>query len=228
VPAVHGRPEAGGSRLTASAQRVAGGAGAPGPAFGAALLVVVCLLAGVAPASAQKDSVITVGGAFSLYHSTDDQVESPWGVGIVARLRRNSGFGGTIGFNWIKAGLNGEVDGEKTRLGTLLVRPLMLGVVYTRQYGHFALSGSLLAGYAFNGLRKMQGGGANFAVSDSWVYKPSVAIWWELGNRWGFLSSVSYMATRPELVTTTAAGTTRQKINFGAPFVTFGLGYGVF
>jgi hypothetical protein len=206
--------------------------------FGAALLAVVCLLAGAAPASAQKDSVVTVGGAFSVYRSTDEHVSSPWGVGIVMRLRRSSGFGGTIGFNWIRVSVDGQVAGQDSTLGTLLVRPLMAGVTYTRQYARFAVGGSLVAGYAFCGLRETGGAanalagigqpGAIFAVSNAFVYRPSFSVWWELGNRFGLLTSVSYMATRPEITTTTPAGTSRRTVNFSAPFVTVGIGYGIF
>jgi hypothetical protein len=198
----------------------------------------VCLLAGAAPASAQKDSVVTVGGAFSVYRSTDEHVSSPWGVGIVMRLRRSSGFGGTIGFNWIRATVDEPASGQDAKLGTLLVRPLMAGVTYTRQYAHFAVGGSLVAGYAFCGLRETAGAaealasvgqpGAVFTVSNAFVYRPSFSVWWELGNRFGLLTSVSYIATRPEITTTTPTGTSRRTVNFSAPFVTVGIGYGIF
>jgi hypothetical protein len=206
--------------------------------FAVALLAAVCLLAGAVPASAQKDSVVTLGGAFSVYHSTDEHVSSPWGVGIVMRLRRSSGFGGTIGFNWIRANVDGQAAAQGAKLGTLLVRPVMAGVTYTRQYARFAVGGALVAGYAFCGLRDTGGAadalagigqpGAIFAVSNSFVYRPSFSIWWELGNRFGLLTSVSYMATRPEITTTTPTGTSRRTVNFSAPFVTVGIGYGIF
>jgi hypothetical protein len=209
-----------------------------GPALRLGLVVVVCLLAGAPPVSAQKDSVLTVGGAYSAYRSTDEQIEHPWGVGIVARLRRSTGFGFTIGLNWVKVTVNDDIGGETTRLGTMLVRPLMGGVVYTRQYGQFALSGSLVAGYSFNGLRKTGAAadayarlgqpGARFDVSDSFVYRPSFSVWWELGNRFGLLTSISYLATRPEITTTTAAGASRQSVCMCAPVFTVGLSYGVF
>jgi len=190
------------------------------------LAAMVCLVACALPASAQKDSVVTVGGAVSVYHSNDDMVESPWGIGLVARLRRQSGFGGTIGFNWIRASLDSESDGQRMT-GSLLVRPLMLGPVYTRQFAHFAVSGSFMVGYSFNGLREMDGP-ANYSVADAFICRPSVSVWWELGNRWGLLTSLSYLITEPELSTTTAAGTTRRTINLNAPFVTIGVGYGIF
>jgi hypothetical protein len=188
--------------------------------------VVVCLLAGERPASAQKDSVFVAGASFSLYRSNDESVQSPWGIGLLARLRRQSGLGGTMGLNWIRATLESEGDNGQT-IGQIVVRPLMFGPVFTRQFARFAVSGSFVAGYSFNGLRKMQGA-ANYNVSDSFVCRPSVSIWFELGNRWGLMTSLSYLFNRPELTTTTAAGTSRRTIDLNAPVVTFGLGYGVF
>jgi hypothetical protein len=205
----------------------------------AALLAVVCLLAGAATASAQKDSVLVLGAAASIYHSTDAQVENPWGFGLVARLRRNSGVGVTIGLNWVSATVNQDIGGEPTRLGKLIVRPLMAGVVYTRQYAHFAVAGSLVAGYSFNGLRdtgqaadayasRLGQPGATFAVNDSFVYRPAFSIWWELGNRFGLMTSVAYLATQPEIVTMTTEGTVRHKVSMNAPLFTVGIGYGIF
>jgi hypothetical protein len=95
-----------------------------------------------------------------------------------------------------------------------------------------------VAGYSFNGLRntgqaadayaRFGQPGATFAVGDSFVYRPSFSIWWELGNRFGLLTSVSYLATQPEVVTTTPAGTVRHKVSMNAPLLTVGIGYGIF
>jgi hypothetical protein len=201
-------------------------------------VVIVWLLALPLPANAQKDSAVAVGAAVSVYRSTDDQIEHPWGIGVVARLRRSTGFGFGIGLNWVTATVNDEIGGETTKVATLVVRPLMGGIVYTRQYARFAVSASLVAGYSFNGLRDTGDAadtlaragqpGASFAVGDTFVYRPSVSLWWELSNRFAFLTSLSYLDTRPEIVTTTPAGVSRQRLCMCAPLLTFGIGYGVF
>jgi hypothetical protein len=204
----------------------------------AALAVVVCLLAGASPAAAQKDSVVVVGGSFSVLSPRSEDVEHHWGVGLVARLRRNSGFGGTLGLNWFKSDLNGEIEGVRTRLATVIVRPLMVGPTYTRQFAHFSLGGAIAAGYSFNGLRNTGAvadalaasgqPGATFELTDSFVWRPSVSLWWELGNRFGLMVSASYLVLRPEMVTSTPAGTTRRRLDLSTPVFSFGLGYGVF
>jgi hypothetical protein len=158
---------------------------------------------------------------------------------MVMRLRRHSGFGWNIGFNWFKADVTYDVAGQQTRVGRLLVRPLMLGVNYTRQYSRFSLTGSLVAGRAFNGLRDTGAAadllaaagqpGSTFDVTDCFAYRPSFSVWWELGNRFGLLTSLSYFSSRPEIVTRTpTAGVLRRTVDVSAPMVTIGIGYGVF
>jgi hypothetical protein len=237
VPAVHVRPQAGGSRLTAAAPRALAKLVA-GPVFGPGLLAAACLLAFAVPASAQKDSVVVLGGSFSVYRPSNDNVENTWGIGLVARLRRDSGFGATIGLNWFRGDVNGDIGGARTRLATVLVRPLMVGVGYTRRHAHFSLGGSLVGGYSFNGLRGTGAAsealaaagqpGATFEITDTFVWRPSFSIWWELGNRFGLMTSVSYISLRPEIVTTTSAGTTRRKVDMSAPVFSIGLGCGIF
>ncbi len=237
LPAVHVGSQAGGPGLKNS-RFFAVGKLLAGPVFGSGLLAAACVLAFAVPASAQKDSVLVLGGSFSAYRPSSDNVENTWGIGLVARLRRDSGFGATIGLNWFRGDVNGDIGGARTRLATVLVRPLMVGVGYTRRYAHFSLGGSLVAGYSFNGLRATGAAsdalaalgqpGATFDITDTFVWRPSFAVWWELGNRFGLMTSVSYVSLRPEIVTTTTAGTTRRRVDMSAPVFSVGLGYGIF
>ncbi len=201
--------------------------------------MLLCLLGTAVPAAAQKDAVLALGVAGSVYRPTDAAVDNSWGVGLVARLRRSTGFGPTIGLNWFKADVNSDIGGQRTRLGTMLVRPLMVGVAYTRQYAKFAVSGSFVAGRAFNGLRHTGAAseafanlgqpGTTFDVTDCFAYRPAFSIWWELGNRFGLLTSVSYLYARPDVITTTpTAGTFRRQVDMSSPLFTVGIGYGIF
>jgi hypothetical protein len=237
---VHGRSESG-RRLTTTVLRWSAGHSVRGrlPGAVAAVVVVVCLLGGAASADAQQDSVLVVGVAASVYRPADEALDNPWGVGLVMRLRRHSGFGATIGLNWFRADVHHDVGGQRAQLGTLLVRPLMVGVTYTRLHAKFALSGSFVVGRAFNGLRHTGGAsdvfaalgqpGTTFDVTDCLAYRPSFSIWWDLGKRFGLLTSVSYFVARPEIVTTTpSAGVFRRTVNTSSPLLTVGIGYGIF
>jgi len=206
---------------------------------GAAVAALLLVLAAAAPAAAQRDSVLAVGVAASVYHPSDEALESPWGVGLIMRLRRHSGFGATIGLGWFKTDVSGDIAGERTRLGTLLVRPLMVGVTYTRQYAKFSLAGSLLAGRAFNGLRHTGDAddayasigqpGTSIDITDGFAWRTGFSIWWDLGSRFGLLTSIAYFSAHPEIVTTTpTAGTFRRPVDMSSPVFTVGIGYGIF
>ena len=122
----------------------------------------------------------------------------------------------------------------------MLVSPLMVGVAYTRQYAKFAVSGSFVAGRAFNGaaphrrrrseaFANLGQPGTTFDVTDCFAYRPAFSIWWELGNRFGLLTSVSYLYARPDVITTTpTAGTFRRQVDMSSPLFTVGIGYWIF
>jgi hypothetical protein len=205
---------------------------------GAAAVVAGCLLLTAAPAWAQKDSILTVGVAASIYDATDPHVDNPVGVGLVARLRRSSGIGVTVGLDWFKSDVHGDIGGVSTPLASLRIRPVMAGIALTRQYSQFAISGSLVVGYSFNSISSTGAAeaayarigrpGTTFDISNCLAYRPDFSIWWELGNHFGLLTSVSYMGARPALITTSPSGVSRSVVNVSAPMVTLGVAYGIF
>jgi hypothetical protein len=203
------------------------------------LAVLLCVAAGVAPAFAQKDSMLTVGVAASIYRASEDEVENPLGVGLVARLRRSSGVGFTVGLDWFTSNVRTDIGGVETPLASLKIRPVMAGFGYTRQYSDFSISGSLVAGYAFNSISgtgaaqdayatRLGLPGTRFGVSNCFAARPDFSIWWELGDHWGLLTSVSYMIARPTVTTTTSAGSSSRAFNVSSPMLTLGVAYGVF
>lgn len=203
------------------------------------LAVAACLAAGALPAAAQKDSILTVGVAASIYRAPDNEVEDPTGFGLVARLRRPSGIGFTVGLDWFTANVRAEIGGIDTPLASLKIRPVMAGYGLTRQYSDFSVTASVVAGYAFNSISRTGAAqdayanrlglqGTRFEVSNCLAVRPDFSIWWELGNRWGLLTSVSYMYARPTITTTTPLGASRRTVNASSPMLTVGIGYGVF
>jgi hypothetical protein len=204
----------------------------------AAAAVSICLVVPAAPAWAQKDSILTVGVATSIYRATDEHVEDPVGVGLVARLRRPSGVGVTVGLDWYKSNVYEDIGGTRTQVASLKMRPIMAGIALTRQYSQFAVSGSFVIGYAFNSINGTGGAqsayaslgrpGTTFAIGNSLAMRPDFSIWWEIGNHFGLLTSISYMASRPTLTTSSPSGVTSRVVNTSAPMLTLGIGYGVF
>jgi hypothetical protein len=205
----------------------------------AAAAALIWLAVPAAPAWAQKDSVLVVGVATSIYEATDPHVDNPTGVGLVARLRRSSGVGFTVGLDWFKSNVYQDIDGTRTQVASLRMKPIMAGIALTRQYSQFAVSGSLVVGYSFNSIgataaaqaayARMGQPGTTFGISNCLAYRPDFSIWWELGNHFGLLTSVSYMGARPTLTTTSpTGGVSSRVVNTSAPMVTLGIAYGVF
>jgi hypothetical protein len=203
-------------------------------------LAAAALLLMSSPAlQAQSDSSIGVGVALTLYDPTNPRANHPTGVGLVGRLRRGSGFGATVGLDWFKSDVQTEIDGQGAPLGTISIRPVMVGVSYIRQYHRYAISGGLVAGWAFNSLRQTEAGravyrnrtampDARLAVSNCFALRPDVTIWYELGNHFAASASVAYRVSRPTVPASSAAGRRADTVNLGATVITFGFVYGVF
>ena len=200
--------------------------------------ILVCITT-VPAAFAQSDSAVAVGVAVSLYDATNPNAENPVGVGLIGRLRRGSGLGATVGLDWFKSNVRTEIGGELTPLGSLSIRPIMAGPSYSRQFAHFSVTASVVAGYAFNSIRntdraaaayadRLGLAGAGFHVSNCFAWRPDFSFWYELGNHFGLMASVSYMGARPTVTTTTRLGSSSETINVSAPMLTLGFSYGVF
>jgi hypothetical protein len=210
------------------------------PGFGVPLVLAALLLLGVivSPVHAQSDSSVAVGVAVSMYDAANPNADNPVGVGLIGRLRRGSGLGATVGLDWFKSDVKVDVEGELTPLGRISLRPLMAGPAYTKQYAHFSVTASVVAGYTFNTIRSGSQAAARFtalgisnptvSVGHCFVYRPDFSLWYELGNHFGLMASVSYMGARPTVTTSTRTGIRRETIDVGAPMLTLGFAYGIF
>jgi len=174
---------------------------------------------------AQTDSSIGVGVALTLYDPANPDAHHSTGVGIVGRLRRGSGLGATIGFDWFTSDVQVAVDGQPAALGTITIRPVMAGVSYIRQYRRYAISGAIVAGWSFNSIRQ---NGDLATISNCPAVRPDVTVWYELGHHFAASASVSYMFSRPTVTTTRASGQRSGIVNLNATVITFGFVYGAF
>lgn len=188
---------------------------------------------------AQSDASIGVGAAVTLYDMTDSQVRAPVGVGLIGRLRRGSGLGGTLGLEWYRSDVQTTVAGQSVALGTMNVRPVMVGPSDTHQYHRFALGTAVVAGYSFNRLRQTDQARAAYAdrlgvtdarfdVSNCPAGRADLTIWFELGHHLGASASVAYLLVRPTVTTTSSLGRRSETLNGSGVLFTLGLAYGVF
>jgi hypothetical protein len=216
--------------------------GAPrdGPGVVKTLLAAIFILLMFSPAlHAQTDSSVAVGVALTFYDPTNPRANHPAGVGLVGRLRRGSGLGATVGLDWFTSEVQTEIGGQLAPLGTMSIRPLMVGVSYIRQYHRYAVSGGLVAGWAFNSLRqtgaeqtvyrdRLAMPDARLTIANCLTVRPDVTLWYELGHHFAASASVSYMLARPTVTTTSALGRRADTVNLSATVITFGFVYGVF
>jgi hypothetical protein len=205
----------------------------------AALAAIVLVLTFGSAVSAQSDSVVGIGVGLAFHAATDPNVETRTGWGLVGRLRRGSGLGFSLGLSWFTSDVRADVDGEIVPLGTITVRPVMVGASYSRQFARFALTGGVVGGWSFNSVsqtpaqQKIYGEAigmpdAHLSASNCWVTRPSVTLWYELGNHLGAYASIGYAMVRPTITANGAGGQRGDVVNLSGGVMSFGLTYGVF
>jgi hypothetical protein len=205
----------------------------------ASLAAIVLVLTFGSAASAQNDAVVGVGGGMAFHSATNPNVDTRPGLGLVARLRRGTGLGFSLGFGWSASDVRTEVEAEIVPLGTITARPVMAGASYTRQFHRFALTAGLVGGWSFNSIAQTPAQqkiyreaigmpDAHLTVSNSWVARPGVTFWCELDNHFGAYASIGYAMTRPTVTTQGTAGLRGETINLSAGVLSFGFTYGVF
>jgi len=205
----------------------------------ASFAAIVLVLAFGSAARAQTDSVVAVGVSVSLPEPTNSLADHHTGFGLVGRLRRGTGLGFSLGLGWFTSDVQTELDGQLAPLGTMTIRPLMLGASYAWQFSRFAVSAGLVGGWSFNSIKqtaaqqRIYGSlagmpDASVSVENGWALRPGVTVWHELGHHFAVAASVGYMINRPTVTTRGAAGERRDAVNLSATVVSFGFLYGVF
>jgi hypothetical protein len=204
------------------------------------LIAAIALLLVSSPAlHAQTDSSIAVGVALTLYDPANEQTHNPPSVGLIARMRRGSGLGATIGLEWYKSEIQIPIGGQLVPLGAMNARPVMAGFSFTRQYSRYALSGALVTGYSFNSLRATPAAqaayrdrfdmpNARIQISNCFAFRPDVTLWYELGHHLAASASIAYVFAQPTVTAVSPVGRRVDPLNISATVITFGFAYGVF
>jgi hypothetical protein len=173
-------------------------------------VAAVLLLAVAAPASAQIWTRVGIGVSVGAWVPTDDDVEAgaSWGVGVSLAPTPGWGIAGNLG--WFKADLLEPPAGNA--IGTLSVKPVLLGVSYTWMRDRVSVSSSLTAGVSFNsvdldqGFRQAHGGAVTLDVSNSFAVRPNVEVEYALAPKFALTGSTGFFFTKPEVVLTTPGG----------------------
>ena len=134
----------------------------------------------------------------------EDYVGSRWSVSPFFRnTPRRVGWGPSFGLNWFTGDIDVQVDGVRTTIGEVKVRPVMVGIGYTLDGGRARTTVSLVGGYAFTRARVTaalpEGTTASISITDSWVVRPNVGVTVALTKRLALVGSIGYIYTNPTI-----------------------------
>lgn len=116
---------------------------------------------------------------------------------------RRTGWGPSFGLNWFSGDITVPINGQRTAIGEVKVRPIMAGVAYTIGRGRARTSFSVVGGYAFTRAKVTAalpaGTTASIDIGDAWVVRPNVGLTYALTRRLAIIGSIGYVYTNPTL-----------------------------
>ncbi len=181
------------------------------------------------PRSGDPLRLIGVGVSGTAMSPPRGTLDRTLGVGAIFRLGPAAGLNPTFAFSWMKTRF---AAGSGVSPGTgLSVRPVMGGVEYRVGEGRVSAAGSVVAGYAFNGLSIDTGdAGAEraVAVEDSWVWRVGGSVWVDVTRRFGVNVFGGYLFNRPELTLLRGESVTTRRVSANTAIVSAGLAWWVF
>ena len=174
--------------------------------------------------------LIGAGASVRLNNPAGDALAQELDIGPILRLRSGNGLGPAIAFNWT----NAEIDASPTGLPALArvrIRPVMAGVQYGFTRGRLGAGASVVAGYAFNNLdidKTVAGSGRAVDVSNSFVWRPGVTLWYDVTQRIGINVFGGYLFTRPEVTFVSDTEVVTHRLRANAVVISVGMAYWIF
>ncbi|MFO7692908.1 MAG: hypothetical protein R6V57_07485 [Vicinamibacterales bacterium] len=165
----------------------------------------------------------------------DDDVGSRWSLSPFFRnTPRRVGWGPSFGLNWFTGDLAFSIDGVRTTIGTVKVRPVMAGVGYTIGGSRTRTTLSLVGGYAFTDATVTAalppGTTATISIDDAWVVRPNIGMTVALTRRLALVGSIGYIYTNPTVtvnVTRTGGSATQLSGTYRSDYVNITVGTAV-
>ena len=162
-----------------------------------------------APAFAQTEGRVSVGGSITFNHTTDGEVGTAITGGPLVRLNPRRGWRVAGALNWFTADLQNPAGGEAP-FARLRARPLMGGVSYTVGSDRVLTSFSIVGGPSFNRARFEDDFTAAtesaIDAENSIAIRPGVGVTWTIAPRVGIVGFAGYLINRPDTVYRNAAG----------------------
>lgn len=183
---------------------------------------------------------VAVGLSVSARQGTDDRTIGHVSPGPVLRIGRGcTGWGVQTGLGWFSADLEQPLGSTVAGFGELKIRPVMAGYGYSRAFGPAVVTGKLMVGYAINSFEMRQSYEDGYRllrdaqsvstdVSNTFVLKPEVSTWIEMGPKVSMNVSVGYAVARPEVTVSSSLGQDHRHIRADMLSVTVGAVYRLF
>ena len=182
---------------------------------------------------------MAIGPEVTIRAAPGNEIGGGTGVGFTWRIAHDkTGWGWQYGLNWFSTDV-GATGGSSARdLGELHVRPLLGGYGYTRVVGRYAITGSMLAGYAFSTIsiapgasdayRRLGAQSVDVDASNPLVFKPELGVWIDLNKKMGLNLNAGYVVARPTLTIRTGLGTESRDVVADIFQLKIGLVYSIF
>ena len=183
------------------------------------------LILGATPAFAQLQGRATVGVGVSTIRPSASELTTR--VKVRPSLGRvpAHGWGMALALNWFEADVAGDFVNLEGRLGTVTIRPLMIGIGYTWVNGRVAISPSIVAGPALNTLQIEEGLEQRFTVGGgkrkadigilSAAVRPGVSATYALTRRLGVTAFGGYLFNHPTFTLQTPEGEVQTRWSAG-------------
>ena len=191
-------------------------------------------LATAAPASAQTEGKVSVGGSITFNSTTDDDVDNALTIGPLIRLNPRRGWRVATALNWFRADLK-HPSGVDSPFARLQVRPLMAGIGYTFGPDRTLFNVSVVAGPSFNtadfddDFSEANSSTASIEADTSVAVRPGFSLTQTLAPRVGLTAFAGYMINRPKVVYRNAANQSfEDRWRADAIVLSVGLVYSIF
>jgi hypothetical protein len=142
----------------------------------------------------------------NLTHSLtpDEELGSHWSVAPVVRnTPRRLGWGPSFGLSGYKGDITAPIDGRRTTIGEVRIRPVMGGIAYSIGGGRARTSFGLVGGYAFSSAKVTaalpDGAVASIDIENAWVVRPNVGLFYAVTRRLALIGSIGYVYTNPTI-----------------------------
>ena len=181
------------------------------------------------PPSGDPVRLIGVGVSGTAMFPARDALGRSVGIGAMLRLRPRAGLAPVFAFSWRNTRFS-DVGGGAPGTGRSGRRVLGGG---ESRWGHRrgSAGASLVAGYAFNGLRVDRGhAGPEWAieVGNSLVWRAGGSLWVDVTPRLGVNVFGGYLVTRPELAVLSGGSVLTRRVNADTAIVSLGLAWWIF